>query len=198
MSCHLKPTYDNDIWASKTTQAEEDCVEWVKNNIHLLPNQSKLLDIGIGTSHCYKELCTLFQEIHGITVMESEIVEALKLGYLGADYRVRIANKHNSNQFVQQVDCDYSAIIDVNLKMFTCCEQHWLDYFHTLLMLLAPGGYIVSSTAGFGQYNSPVYGGIMGETLTIEELTNLASLAGLVVELFPSPRILNHSIVIIK
>jgi len=205
MSCPLLPTYNDERWATITTQAEEDCVEWIGLNQPSLSSLNKLLDIGIGTSHCYKVLHSFFTEIHGITVMDNEIAQAIDMQYLEGIYRVRKANKHDTWDFVQQVDANYAVIIDVNLKMFTCCELHWLDYFRTLTYLLEPGGVIVSHTAGFGQYDSPVYKAltgkpvaIMGEALTLIELTQLAARHELSMRMYPSPRVQDHSIVVIR
>jgi hypothetical protein len=193
MTCQLPVVYDDDRWTHIVTQAEEDCVAYVAQQ-NLIPDRL-ILDVGIGASHCYKTLGTKFTCMDGIAVMDSEIKYGLSLvGPNSGAYFIHKINKYDVSQ-LKQLGL-YSCIIDVNPKMFGCCQKHWQEYFSAILTHIWIGGEFVTHTAGFGCY-ADATGQVNCSPLTLQEMVQLIP-AGYSFQTIESSLIPSYSIVVVK
>ena len=169
MTCTLPVSYDEEKWASIVTESEQECISYVLHKADILLG-SYALNVGIGASQFYSETENVFSVVDGITVIDLEI----ELGKQAAlksstEYRLFNQNKYEVSGLDKILDHEYSIIVDVNLKMFSCCQEHWEDYLYHLIAKLAPGGQLITHTGGFGGYKDYVF----ESTLTLNELTML-------------------------
>ena len=187
--CNLEIVYTNIEWAEKITQAEKDCVRWLKERENIFKNKIAL-DIGIGASHFQKELCSIFSRIDGLTVIDEEIKVGQSLGDI--NYHILKQNKYNTISLDSALLPEYDAVVDVNPKQYGCCHAHWEEYFLYILTKVKDTGVFLTHTTGFGCYE-----GFRTEQLSIEELTILSSRQGMTIKTYPSPVRENHNIVAI-
>lgn len=180
MICNLPQLWQDEQWLTKNPErissAQVDINTYLKTN-----GGGKLLHIGIGNSSMFRELSGVFSQIDGITNVNQEYEVGRKYGS-EEDYRIYLMNKHDPKQLAT-LDNDYDVIADTNLKSFSCCIEHWHGFLRGVLGKLKPGGRLISHTAGFGGYMSPVYGMVMDNSLTMEELVNLLEPGQTIIEL---------------
>ena len=119
---------------------------YLKNAKNLYQGK-KMLHIGIGNSSIFKELSDVFGQIDGVTNMHQELERAGK-------YRVYLINKYNLDE-LSKIDSDYDVIVDVSLKSYACCNEHWLGFMKAVINKLKIGGRLISHTGGFGGHASP-------------------------------------------
>lgn len=173
MKCNLPQLWQDEEWLTKNPErissAQVDINSYLRV-VSSLYKGKKLLHIGIGNSSMFRELSDVFEVIDGITNTTQELEVGRKYGS-EKDYRIYLMNKHDPEQLAK-LD-DYDVIVDTNLKSFSCCTEHWHEFLQGILGKLKPGGRLVSHTAGFGGYISPVYGNVMDNSLTMEELGQL-------------------------
>jgi len=193
--CNLNIKYDDERWATIVTQAEEDCIEYIKT--HKILTQSTALDVGIGASFFFAELQHLFTKIDGLTVIDKEIDIANKLSEQSSTkYNLIKQNKHDVLELDKKLDKEYPVIVDVNLKMFACCQKHWEDYFYYIISKLSKNGELLTHTVGFGGYKNEIF----KSELTLVELENLISFSGKNISLTSTESTLipNHSLIILR
>lgn len=172
MSCELDLVYDDDRWATIISPDQEGCNEYllgIKDKI----KDAKVLHVGTGNSSVFTQFYSSFRELHGITIMDSEIQVAYEciLGvtlWESCTYNIFKVNKYDIEQ-MKQLDSDYDIIIDNNLKQHGCCQEHWEEYFHCLLGKLAINGFILTHSQGFAPHTNRV------TALTDTEMVGLIS-----------------------
>ena len=168
MKCNLPKVWDDNEWL--TVNPERISPVQLEVNKYLRSAQrlykgGKILHIGIGNSSIAKELRDIFGQIDGITNSQQEL-EAGK--QLSDKYRIYLLNKYNLEEF-GKLDNDYDVIVDVSLKSYACCNEHWLGFMNEVINKLKIGGRLLSHTGGFGGHNSSNY----DNSLKMEELTQL-------------------------
>lgn len=151
MKCDLPQLWIDEEWLTKNperiSQAQVDVNTYLRASERLYKGKM-ILHIGIGNSSIAKELRDVFGWITGITNTKQEF-EMGKLNNV-----VYLLNKYNLEDF-KWIDDDYDVIVDVNLKCFACCEDHWLGFMKEVQNKLKVGGRLISHTAGFGGHRSP-------------------------------------------
>ena len=170
MKCNLPKVWDDNEWLTKNPERISP-VQLSVNN-YLRSSQrfykgKKILHIGIGNSSIFKDFNDVFQQIDGITNSQQEL-EAGK--QLSDKYRVYLLNKYNLEEF-GKMDNDYDVIVDVSLKSYACCNEHWLGFMKEVINKLKVGGRLLSHTGGFGGHASPFT--TFDNSLKIEELYQL-------------------------
>jgi hypothetical protein len=193
MTCTLPTPYDDERWANIVTESEQECINYVLQRSDLLQD-SYALDIGIGASKFYSDTKNIFKGIDGITIIDLEI----SLGYQASagsntEYRLFNQNKYNVSALDKILDRKYSIIVDVNLKMFACCQEHWEQYLYKVISKLAYGGKLITHTAGFGGYRDDVFKG----ELTLDELSSLTKERA-TIDLIPSSLVPKQSLVVFE
>jgi len=168
MTCNLEMVYDQDDWATIITEAELECVAYLKEREEEFGGQNAL-DVGIGASHFLIELAHIFGRIDGLTIIEKELDVAYNLSWIG-NYKIYKQNKYDLVGMDACLLPDYQAIVDVNLKMFSCCQQHFEEYFRFIAQRLAPGGVLLSHSSGFGAYKDDFFPSMLSMR-EVEELT---------------------------
>lgn len=165
MKCNLPTLWTDEKWLAKNPErvsfAQVSVNNYLKNKLY---QGKKALHIGIGNSSVYKDLHGVFSRIDGITNTQEEF----DMGKILSDkYRVYLINKYNLDELAK-IDSDYDVIVDVNLKSFACCNEHWLGFMKAVIGKLKVGGILISHTAGFGGY-----GTIFDNSVKMEELYQL-------------------------
>lgn len=164
MNCNLPTLWTDEEWLTKNPErvsgAEVSVNNYLKKSQELYQGK-KILHIGIGSSLVFKQLHDVFGRIDGITNTKQEFEMA------GGLYKVYLMNKYNEEEFFK-IDDDYDVIVDVNLKSFACCSEHWLNFMKAVIGKLKVGGRLISHTAGFGGY-----GTIFDNSMKMEELYKL-------------------------
>ena len=189
--CDLSATYDMPDWAVKITLAEQECVEYAKT---ILGDNNKVaLSVGTGASHLYSELYPQFQSIDGITIIDEEInVAQLKERQYNIPYRILKNNKYDVGVINAVLAPEYGLIVDVNLKMYGCCQHHWEEYFRYIVSKLASDGILLSHSTGFG-----CYAGFRTGELSLDELSSLLPY-GFLLDTLPSPGRPEFCIIVIR
>jgi len=194
-TCGLEVAYVDERYATAITEAERECTAYLKG--HSAFQGRRALDVGVGASHFYQELHSFYGRVDGITVVDSEIEVSRGLPKSSCMYYVVKQNKYDidglSNSFSSVLTPSYNAIVDVNLKMFACCEDHWKEYFYYIINCVTPGGVLLTHTAGFP-------GSKRIGSLTLDELGHLIAESGkdFLIETVPSTLMHNKHIVIMR
>ena len=167
MKCNLPILWKDEEWL--TVNPERISGAQVSVNNYLRKSQrlyqgKKILHIGIGNSSVYRELKDVFKQIDGITNTQQELEAGRRLS---DEYGIYLINKYNPDEF-KYIDNNYDVIVDVNLKSFACCNEHWLSYLKAVIGKLKVGGRLISHTAGFGGYPSD-----FDNSMTMNELHKL-------------------------
>lgn len=167
MSCNLPTLWTDEEWLTKNPErisgAEVSVTNYLKKSLNLYEGK-KILHIGIGNSSLFKQLRGVFGQIDGVTNTKQE----LRVGKEAGFENIYLMNKY-SEEFEKLGT--YDVIVDVNLKSFACCNEHWLSYFKTVIGKLKLGGRLISHTAGFGGYMSPLT--TFDNSMKMEELYKL-------------------------
>lgn len=131
-------------WEKKQTTSDEvEIVNFLNNSY---PSKSlKILHIGIGNSHIALKLKN-YKKIDGITISANEINYAKSLNI--KNYNLFFMNKYTRDTFTNEFFRNYDAIIDVNLKSFSCCELAFNNLFSTYNSMLNNYGKIFSGKKG--------------------------------------------------
>lgn len=174
MTCNLPQLWQDEQWLTKNPErissAQVDINRYLRMAEDVYKGK-KLLHIGIGNSSMFRELSDVFAVIDGMTNVTQELEVGRTYGS-PEQYRIYMMNKHDPDQLAT-LDHDYDIIADTNLKSFSCCIEHWMSFLEGILNKLKPGGKLISHTAGFGGYMSPIYGNVMDNSLKMEELVQL-------------------------
>lgn len=158
-------------WSNRATTEDQVRIEAVLRGLDL--SQKNLLHVGIGNSM----LALLFHKhtkcIDGITIQEAEVTRARAMRLNG--YRVLMCNKF-SNDLVEKLGKNYDFIIDNNPSAFACCKRHFYTMFKNYVLLLKPGGAIITDKLGLGwssTRNDPRWGLTPEHWITIGAHFNL-------------------------
>lgn len=155
MSCDLPITYNDDTWSRIVSPDQEGCNAYLESIKPSLKNE-KCLHVGIGTSSVLAKFHAVLDRIDGITVMDSEIEVANRLRpEYGLEYKIFKFNKYDAKN-LKLLSNNYSIIIDNNLKQHACCQQHWEQYFLTMLSKLSKHGRLITHTQGFAPHTNRV------------------------------------------
>lgn len=152
MNCNLPKVWDDNEWLTVNPERISPVQESVNNYLksaQKLYQGKKILHIGIGSSSIFKEFNSVFGQIDGITNSQQE----LEMGK-NDTYRIYLMNKYNPDEF-STIDSDYDVIVDVSLKSYACCSEHWVGFMKEVINKLKVGGRLLSHTGGFGGHLSP-------------------------------------------
>lgn len=123
-----------------------------------------ILHVGIGNSDLGKSLATKAQSIDGITVVEAERAYASGLNI--PNYQSYLTNKYSID--VLKLNKKYDLIIDNNLTSYACCIAHFEQMLQQYLLLLKPGGKIITDSLGL-QYFWNGFGLTLSQLKTWEQ-----------------------------
>lgn len=173
MECPKPLLYHDDRWSIIITPDQLGCNRYLWS-IYDQVMDSRILHVGTGASAVFHAFRNEAATIDGITIIPSEIDVAANLAKeYNKPYRIWNFNKYDRESFEEaRVPCDYTFIIDNNLKQHACCNQHWRDYFQIIASHLAEGGRLITHTQGFCRYTRAQ---TEVEALTVEELEALCS-----------------------
>lgn len=167
-SCPL--TYNDNTWASITSCDQDGCNEYIEKNIEKFVNK-KVLHVGIGNSSVFCKFCDVFLHLDGITIMDLETIVAdnIKSKFCNScTYEIYKFNKYDVGNFSKIGK--YDLIIDNNLKTYSCCLNHWIEYFHCIVEKLEKNGILLTHMQGFVPHTNRV------DALSVEELEILCHL----------------------
>lgn len=108
--------------------------------------EKNILHIGLGNVELVHELSKTANHIDSITISQAEINHA-QSNYKLPNTRFFLINKYNLSE-LDQLKATYDIIIDVNLKSFACCEDHFQEMMHFFIDKLTPQGQIISALSG--------------------------------------------------
>ena len=170
MACTFNIVFNNGLTDKENIWLQRDTVEQVDINSYLINNQNHYknktcLHIGTGTSLIAIDNNKTFNRIDGLAVDPLEVNFANDLNI--KNYKCYEINKYNIKEL--NTLSNYDLIIDNNIKSYTCCTEHYLDYFNWILNSVKPNnGEILTHTAGF-YYIKPI---------DIEEINQIANKHG--------------------
>ena len=174
-------------WESRGVTNDEIEIVHFLNKKHIQKKIS-ILHIGIGNSYVAYNL-NIFKNLDGITISNNEIKYAQKLNI--NNYSYFFFNKLEKNVFNNIEFSSYDAIIDVNLKSFSCCDIAFKKLFVDYSKMLKINGIILTGKKGMSwtRLVKPVirfsltkffykrlkeFDGPISNVLTIDECKNLA------------------------
>ena len=166
MNCNLPKIWDDNEWLTVNPERISPVQLSVNNYLRSaqrLYKGGKILHIGIGNTSIAKEFRDVFKQIDGITNSQQELEAGKQV-----NDRVYLLNKYDLKEFVK-IDYNYDVIVDVSLKSYACCNEHWLKFIEDVLEKLNIGGRLISHTGGFGGHNSSNF----DNSTTIEEMYQL-------------------------
>jgi hypothetical protein len=149
--------YIDGSWLSKSVTPDQlRITDYIQN---LTIKHADLLHIGIGNSDFAKCISPKVNQIHGITIVNDELLFAKQLNI--QNYQAFSFNKYSIE--ILSLNHQYDFIIDNNLTSYACCIFHFEQMLSYYLMLLKPGGKIITDKVG-------LYYFLSGFGLTFQEL----------------------------
>lgn len=130
-----------DLSHSATT-ADQQRIESLLDSI--VPNEAKILHVGVGNSSLALRLRERQTTILGLTVNEAEKKHANSQHIEG--YSTIIANKYSHD--LDAINGPFDFIIDNNPASFCCCVKHFELMLEHYARLLAPGGMMLTDRKG--------------------------------------------------
>lgn len=106
-----------------------------------------LLHIGFGNGHVFDNLADRLAMYVGTTISQPEIRQFAQRYELSDSVRIFLANKHDPRAY-ESYGGLYDVIVDVNIKSFACCEQHYEEYIEFIVSCLNPGGLLLTAQSG--------------------------------------------------
>ena len=143
-------SFSNNIWLIKSSTDQKGI------NAYITDNQDAYIDktclhIGTGTSSIAINHHKLFKHIDGLAIDPNEV--KLANGLRIPNYTCYLINKYKLKEL--SVLGEYDVIIDNNIKSYTCCDEHYLDYFNWILDSVASrNGEIITHTTGYYHLNN--------------------------------------------
>ena len=142
--------FDTNCWLTKTSADQKGIGDYITNNQDTYRDKI-CLHIGTGTSSIAIAHHKLFKRIDGLAIDPNEV----KLGndLQISNYTCYLINKHKLEEL--SVLGNYDVIIDNNIKLYACCDEHYMDYFNWILDSVASrNGEIITHTAGYYQHDT--------------------------------------------
>lgn len=158
LSLSPSAVYVDGSWLSKSVTPDQlRIMHYIQN---LTIKHADLLHIGIGNSDFAKCISPMVNQIDGITIVGDELAFAQELEI--ENYRAFGFNKYSID--ILKLNHQYDFIIDNNLTSYACCIFHFEKMLSYYLMLLKPGGKIITDRVGLNYF-------LGGFGLTFQELT---------------------------
>ena len=150
-------------WLEKITRDQEGIRSYIADNQDIYRDKT-CLHIGTGDSSIATNYHKLFKHIDGLAIDPNEVKHANNKTI--SNYTCYLINKHKLEEL--SVLGKYDVIIDNNIKSYTCCDEHYLDYFNWILDSVASrNGEIITHTLGFAAGRV--------EPLTLPEIDSIAN-----------------------
>ncbi len=134
-------------WHTSPTTLDEQAIAVLFRKRPSLFVGKLVLHVGIGNSSLFREFGNKMAAFTGLTIgmpeklyFQSEFADA-------PNATVIFANKHDPGTF-KTIGGKFDLIIDVNLKSFACCEEHFHRTFSFYVERLRPTGVILTAASG--------------------------------------------------
>ena len=128
------------------TLAEQAVIAFFKANPTRIARK-RLLHLGIGNSSIFRAVGDQVSKFVGLTVGLPEKIHFEQTFGHPAHAEIHFASKHDPRNYDKIVG-PFDIIVDVNLKSFACCEQHFQDMMALYVDRLAPDGVIITAATG--------------------------------------------------
>jgi hypothetical protein len=129
--------------SGKATTADQAAIEGIMESRGV--DGQAILHVGVGNSSLAKRFAGSANRITGVTLSENERDLAQSLGL--PRYTVHVANKYSPRTMIF-MNPDYDLIVDNNLASFACCRFHFYTMLNNYVLLLKPGGQILTHEKG--------------------------------------------------
>jgi cyclopropane fatty-acyl-phospholipid synthase-like methyltransferase len=106
-----------------------------------------LLHIGIGNGQMFSELREQLSSYVDLTISIPEIRQFHSRFAFEHKAVVVLANKHDPRVY-PKIRGNFDIIVDVNLKSYTCCEEHFQSLMRFYSERLCAGGQIITDETG--------------------------------------------------
>ena len=138
----------DNCWITKTSTDQTGMGAYIADNRDTYRDKT-CLHIGTGTSSIAINHHKLFKHIDGLAIDPNEVKFANDLQI--PNYTCYLINKYKIEEI--SVLGEYDVIIDNNIKLYACCDEHYMDYFDWILDSVASrNGEIITHTAGYYQH----------------------------------------------
>ena len=142
-------TTDN-IWLKKATADQKAIDAYISDNQDTYRDKI-CLHVGTGNSSIAINQHKLFKRIDGLAISPEEVELANTLQI--SNYTGYLINKHKLEEL--SVLGNYDVIIDNNIKLYACCDEHYMDYFNWILDSVASiNGEIITHTSGYHHHGT--------------------------------------------
>jgi len=131
------PNDDRGWLGREPTIDEREIVSYIKSR----PLPSAMLHVGVGTALLSREFGE--RVVQGLTKDGAEAVSARDLGL-----DVIVCNKYDVPSYDRLLRGNFNCIVDVNIRSYACCDEHFRAFMSRMLGALAPAGRLVTSMRG--------------------------------------------------
>ena len=140
----------DNIWVKKASADQKGIDAYIADNQDTYRDKI-CLHVGTGNSSIAIAHHKLFKRIDGLAIAPDEVEFATDLQI--SNYACYLINKHKLEEL--SVLGNYDVIIDNNIKLYACCDEHYMDYFNWILDSVASiNGEIITHTAGYHQHGT--------------------------------------------
>ena len=142
--------FDNNVWLSRSSADQKGIDEYIANNQDTYRDKT-CLHVGTGNSSIAITHHKQFKHIDGLAIDPNEVKLANDLHI--SNYTCYLINKYKLEEL--SVLGNYDVIIDNNIKLYACCDEHYMDYFNWILDSVASrNGEIITHTGGYYQHDN--------------------------------------------
>ena len=133
----IQPNDDQGWLGREPTDDEQEILAWLRAR----PLPERILHVGVGNALLTRELGSRVSL--GLSRDGGEVVNAARLG-LG----VILCNKYDVPSYRQHLNNSFDCIVDPNVRSYSCCTHHFVEYMDVMLSVLSSRGCLVTSRRG--------------------------------------------------
>lgn len=135
----VEPNDDPGWLGREPTIDEQEVVSWMKQRA--LP--ANILHVGVGTGYLSRQFGARVRQ--GITRDGAEARQAAEAGL-----KTLLCNKYDVASYSSRLGEDFDCIVDVNIRSYSCCDEHFGEYMNRMLDALSFSGLLITSKCGLG------------------------------------------------
>jgi hypothetical protein len=124
-------------WGREPTADEQEVVAWMQRRS--VPK--RILHVGVGTGFLSREFGSSVRQ--GLTKDGGEVRHATTLGL-----ETVLCNKYDVPSYSGSLYDPFDCIVDVNIRSYACCNDHFCEYMDRMLLALTANGMLLTSRSG--------------------------------------------------
>jgi hypothetical protein len=133
----VEPNQETGWLGREPTVDEQEIADWIASR--KLPE--KILHVGVGNAYLTKRFGARISQ--GLTKDGGEKLYAESVGLPAI-----LCNKYDVASYGSLLAGPFDCIVDANIRSYSCCDRHFLDFMNLMHRSLTPDGRLITSRRG--------------------------------------------------